>query len=466
MATVRIFKHHLRLSILLLAATEAVVLAAAVYLAAHLRYLSAHGPDGAPLVPMGLRAATFATVTLLALAATGLYQAQMRDRLPGVLQRLAVAALLSVTALALLYYLVPPLFVDRSPLALAVLLGFSGVLVVRLLFYRYFQDMFQRRVLVLGSGRNASSIAALRRRSDRRGFRILGFVHVRGDEDQIDADRVLHLERPLVDYAEDRGVDEIVLAVDDRRKDFLPHELLRCRMAGIQVTELIGFFERETGKIRLDFLNPSWLIFSDGFQRSALRDGTKRLLDVVVSLTLFAAVWPVMALTALAILLESGPGAPILYRQVRVGQNGRPFRILKFRSMKTDAEQAGRPQWAARNDDRITRVGRFIRRTRIDELPQLWNVLRGDMSFVGPRPERPEFTVSLADSLPYYSERHLVKPGITGWAQLNYPYGASIEDAREKLQYDLYYVKNHTTFLDLAILLQTVAVVLFGKGAR
>jgi len=232
------------------------------------------------------------------------------------------------------------------------------------------------------------------------------------------------------------------------------------------VTELAEFFEREAGKIKMDLTNPSWLVFSDGFNISPVRRTVKRAFDVsMVALVLLVA-WPFMLLTALAIRLESGWNAPILYRQERVGENGKSFPVIKFRSMRTDAERDGVARWATKNDDRVTRVGRFIRKTRLDELPQLWNVLRGDMSIIGPRPERPQFVDDFNARIRYYSLRHCVKPGLTGWAQLRYPYGSSFEDAEEKLKFDLFYVKNHNFVFDLAILVQTVEVVLFGRGAR
>ena len=254
--------------------------------------------------------------------------------------------------------------------------------------------------------------------------------------------------------------------MDDRRQQFPLKELLDCRLAGVEITELATFLERETGKVYLETLVPSWMIFSSsGFRRDGIRRVSERAFDLVASLILLVLASPLMLLTMLAIKLEDGIRAPVFYGQVRVGYANRNFRVLKFRSMRTDAEKNG-AVWAMANDDRVTRVGRITRKMRLDELPQLLNVLSGQMSFVGPRPERPEFVQKLAGSIPYYAERHAVKPGITGWAQLCYPYGASEKDAIEKLQYDLYYVKNHGLLFDILILLQTVEVILLGKGAR
>ena len=268
----------------------------------------------------------------------------------------------------------------------------------------------------------------------------------------------------LSDYVRSRGIDEVVVALDDRRGQFPVTELLDCRLNGVRVTEAATFLERETRKVDLDNLYPSWLIFGEGFHSNRTQAIAKRTFDVSVSALLLFAVWPLMLATALAIKIDSA--GPVIYRQRRVGLNGKDFSVLKFRSMRSDAEADGQAQWAKVNDRRITRVGSFIRKTRIDELPQLLCVLKGDMSFVGPRPERPEFVSELAASIPYYSERHRVKPGITGWAQVNYSYGASVDDAREKLKYDLFYTKHHGLLLDLMILVKTVRVVFWGEGAR
>jgi len=294
----------------------------------------------------------------------------------------------------------------------------------------------------------------------------MGFIATEGDELSAPAERLLERPQDLYEWVVKNPIDEIVVAMDDRRRGFPMHEFLECRLAGIEILELPTFLERETGKVRLDVLNPSWIIFGEGFRASLLQRMVERTVDVVVSLALLILASPAILLTALAIKFEDGLDAPILYRQRRVGQHGVVFDVLKFRSMRVDAEHPGQAIWATQDDPRVTRVGGFMRKSRIDELPQLVNVLRGDMSFVGPRPERPEFVQKLEHTIPYYRERHSVKPGITGWAQLCYPYGSSEKDALEKLQYDLYYVKNRSLLFDLAILVQTVEVVLWGKGAR
>jgi sugar transferase (PEP-CTERM system associated) len=259
-------------------------------------------------------------------------------------------------------------------------------------------------------------------------------------------------------------VEEIVVAPDDRRGGFPIAELLECRIRGIEVRDILAFFERESGRVDVGLMQPSWLIFSTGFRSDLVRLASKRLFDLVVSAGVLVVALPVALLTSIAIFLEDR--GPVLYRQMRVGRNGRPFPMLKFRSMSVNAEPNGEAVWATQNDPRVTRVGALIRKLRIDELPQILNVLVGHMSFVGPRPERPEFVKELAQAIPYYPERHSVKPGITGWAQVRYRYGSSEKDAQDKLEYDLYYVKHHSLTFDLMVLLQTVEVVLFRIGSR
>jgi sugar transferase (PEP-CTERM system associated) len=365
-------------------------------------------------------------------------------------------------------------FLGRGALAITVVTSFVLISIVRLIFREVVKENnMWSRILVLGSGENASLIRQAEKDGELKGLNILGYVAVAGDnnvtvenhtENQPDA---LTLDKPLVQYAEEKDLDEIVLAVDDRRQGGLPAvDLLDCKMSGIDILDMVSFFERRTGKIRLDILYPSWLYLSEGFHESTFRNAVKRTFDIAVVLLLLPIALPLMLLSTLAILIESRGRGGILYKQTRVKQDNRPFQIYKFRSMVTDAEKDGVARWASKNDSRITRVGSIMRTLRLDELPQLFNVLKGDMSFVGPRPERPEFVEQLSAKIPFYEERHRVKPGLTGWAQIRYPYGNTDEDAQEKLQYDLYYVKNFSIFLDLLILLQTAEVVMMGKGAQ
>ena len=276
---------------------------------------------------------------------------------------------------------------------------------------------------------------------------------------------VLSRTLSLTDTARNLKADEIVVAVSERRGGSLPlRELLDCKLQGIKVVDLASHFEQTLGQIRLDSLYAGWLIFGDGFRQVSVRGGVKRLFDIVCASILILISLPIMAIAAVFIVLEDG--FPLIYRQERVGLNGRLFNVIKFRSMRRDAEKDGKPVWARAKDNRVTRVGQIIRKLRIDELPQLFSVLKGDMSLVGPRPERPFFVDQLTKEIPFYAVRHSVKPGVTGWAQVRYHYGATVEDSAEKLQYDLYYVKNHSLFLDLVILFETVGVVLTGKGAH
>ena len=373
--------------------------------------------------------------------------------------RLAAAAVVTAAGQP---YVVPSLRIGRGVLGLGALLALGTTLVSRLLFTRIADESLKRRVLVYGVGQHTMAMSRLRRRSDRRGFEIVGFLQPGGEDVCVPAERVLGGEADLLGLCDRYEVQEIVMAMEDRRRGFPLRELLECRIGGVEVTELLTFLERETGRVRIDVLNPSWMIFGEGFRRDPLRLLSSRLLDLLASLLTVVVSLPVMVLTALAIKLEDGWRAPVFYRQARVGLAGHSFDVLKFRSMRLDAERDGQAQWAQKADSRVTRVGAVIRKLRIDELPQILNVLRGHMSFVGPRPERPQFVSELAAKIPYYVLRHCVKPGITGWAQLCYPYGSSEEDAFEKLQYDLYYIKNNSSLFDLAILVQTAEVAVCG----
>jgi sugar transferase (PEP-CTERM system associated) len=343
----------------------------------------------------------------------------------------------------------------------------TGLMVTRLVFERYVDgQLLRRNILVLGIGKRARRIEQLRRKSDRRGFNLVGFLPSKGCQHcYISSEKLIKLNS-ICDYALSNQVDEIVIALDDRRQGLPITDLLDCRMSGIEVTEDLDFFEREASVVQLDLIQSGWLIRSKGFTNNSLSHFLKRTLDVVVSAVLSLCFLPVLLLTAIAIKIECGWSAPIFYTQRRVGRGGSEFTIYKLRSMSQNAEADGVAQWAKADDSRVTRVGTFIRKYRIDEIPQIWNVLLGDMSLVGPRPERKEFVGSLSELSEYYSHRHRVAPGLTGWAQLCYPYGASDKDAMEKLKYDLYYIKNHGLFLDIYILMQTVEVVLFKKGAR
>ncbi len=413
------------------------------------------------------KALTVDFVMLTAMIAMGLYQIHQRMRYKEVVVRLFVSMFLGCVALAVLFYLFPSLIVPPAHALLILVVAIPVLSIVRYNFGRHIDDnVFRYRTLIYGAGTRAESVDSLRRRADRRGFQIVGRIAAPGDTHVSTADTLEIDGQTVTDIALAKNVDEIVVAMDNRRGNLPVRDLLSCKLRGIDVIDIVEFLERESEKIRVDLLQPGWIIFSEGFQSGKLKRFTKRGLDVFVSALTLAITLPLMILVIVAIKIEDGWRQPVLYRQVRVGKFGRTFSLLKFRSMYVDAEPDGKAIWADTDDSRITRVGRFIRMSRFDELPQVFNILRGDMSLVGPRPERPQFVNELAAVIPYYNERHTIKPGLTGWAQLKYSYGASVEDSVQKLQYDLYYIKNQNVLLDLVILLQTVEVILWSKGAR
>ena len=456
---IRLFNHYLSVRTLLLAAIEAVVLFQSVVLGFQIRMA-----DFSLRLPVG-EAGVFAFIMMVMMTSLGLYQAQA-EPFRATIQRVLVAYGLSLIGMSFFFYLFQGFYVGRGVFAVSSVFAMAGVLLVRLIFFRMTDiGLPRRRVLVLGNGPEAEEIIRYLHNSEQvRAIQYAGMYPVVSEREAGEPERRINHDQ-LLRTVRDLKVSEIVIAVRERRGGVLPlRQLLDARLAGVRVMDLAAFYERERGMLKVDNLRASWLIFGQGFDQGMTRDVVKRLFDVFVSLILLFLTLPLVLGAVIMIVLESG--WPVLYRQERVGQGGVPFTIFKLRSMRQDAEKDGRPQWAQAADARVTRVGRFIRKTRIDELPQLYNVLRGDMSFVGPRPERPFFVDQLIADIPYYDVRHSVKPGVTGWSQVRYPYGASVEDSLAKLQYDLYYVKNHSLFLDLLILMETAQVVLLGKGAR
>lgn len=368
--------------------------------------------------------------------------------------------------LALTYYLAPPLRVGRSILFLHVPMALAGVLIWRGVFiWAVGQKALSDNVLILGTTQSAQQIAVEMLRRSPLGFKVVGFL----GEERAEVGRrlvnpsVIGTMSDIEQLVRAHNVNVIVVALDDRRGKLPIAQLLRCRLAGVRVEEVTNFFERLTGKILVKNLRPSWLIFSQGFNKPRLLRNSKRAVELVAALVLSLLAAPLLAVVAVLVKLDSH--GPLFYRQERVGEKGRTFWLYKFRTMRVDAESSTGPVWAsAENDPRMTRVGRLLRKLRLDELPQILNVLRGEMSFVGPRPERPHFVNTLGKIIPYYDERHSVKPGITGWAQIKFGYGSTIEDAEEKLQFDLYYIKHMSLIFDLGIMLDTVKVVVLGKG--
>ncbi len=461
---IRVFSHYISVRIVLLMLIEGVLLLAASYAGFIVRFSPTMVESSAVFTP---EAILFAFFMLVVMAALGLYQDEHPESFVTILNRTIIAFAAGSALMSVVFYLFPGTYIGRGVFAYTATFAFGAILLARTVFFRWTAfGLLKKRVLILGAGEQARDILELVSTNGRRkSIEVVGVHPLTTGDVAVHHPRMLPVTMSVSEAAQQFGVHEIIIAMREQRGGALPvSQLLDCKLRGVQVTDLQSFFEREQGRIRLDSLKASWLIFGEGCRQGLVRETVKRLFDVMASSLLLAVTLPVIVLTALLIKLEDR--GPVFYRQERVGQGGRVFDILKFRSMKSDAERDGKPKWAKSNDDRITRIGRFIRRTRIDELPQIINVLRGEMSFVGPRPERPFFVRQLVQEIPFYAARHSVKPGITGWAQVRYPYGASLDDASQKLQYDLYYVKNHTLFLDLLILVETVEVVLWGKGAR
>jgi sugar transferase (PEP-CTERM system associated) len=460
----RLFKHYIPHAVMILAVLDFVLLIVAAESAWIIR-ASQIGMHVDPMASRALQLLTFAGSIQLAIVAVGVYGVDSLLSLRFATARLLVGISLGVIFLSLINFALPESTLWRSNSLYAMLLAFLGLFLSRLIFGNALgSEGFKRRVLVLGAGPRAARIKAMGE-APGAGFTVVGHVAMNDCEAVImTAINREHIES-LPEHVTLLNVSEVVLALEERRKALPLNDLIRVKTTGVHVNELSSFLERETGRVDLDTVNPSWLIFSDGFSSGRrLSSVAKRLFDIVVSGAMLILTGPFILLFALIIRLESK--GPAFFRQERVGRYNQNFALYKLRSMRQDAEAAGEAIWAAENDPRVTRIGRFIRKVRIDELPQIWNVLKGDMSFVGPRPERPTFVADLEEKLKYYAERHMVKPGITGWAQINYPYGASLEDARHKLEYDLYYAKNYTPFLDVVILLQTLRVVLWPEGAR
>lgn len=460
---IRLFKHYIPHAVLLVGVIDLLLLYLVGDLSWRLRAAQI-GMDAGTVLDRFWQLAGYAGVMLTAMVAVGVYGPEALRSMRYATARLLVAVSFGIIGLAFLDFVAGGGNFWRSTLAYAMIGSVFALLLNRLMVGGALgAEAFRRRILVLGAGNRAGRLRALSLRPDS-GFAISGFVAMTGAAPTVPAAIARADIDNLTTHVEALGVSEVVLALEERRNALPLNDLLRIKTTGVHVNDFSSFIERETGRIDLETVNPSWLIFSDGFSSGrAVSSALKRIFDIVMSGLVLLIAAPIIMLFALLVRLDSK--GPAFYRQRRVGLFGQPFDVIKLRSMRTDAEANG-VQWAAKNDPRITRVGNFIRKTRIDELPQLWTVLKGEMSFVGPRPERPEFVAELEQHLPFYAERHMVKPGITGWAQINYPYGASIEDARNKLEYDLYYAKNYTPFLDLLILLQTLRVVLWNEGAR
>ena len=463
LAMIRLFKHYIPHAVLLLGLLDFGLLFLAGEMAWQVRATQI-GMDPGSLSERWAPLAGSAAVVWLAMISVGVYGPYALRSLRFAGARLLVAISLGIIALAFIDFLLQADAFWRSTLLYA--MGFAILVLVadRLLLNSFIgSSAFRRRVMVLGAGDRAQRLRELGDKPEA-GFAIVSYIAMGEPERVVEEAIAREAIHDLGRFVENLGVSEVVLALQERRNSLPLNDLLRMKTKGVHVNDFSSFLERETGRVDLDTVNPSWMIFSDGFSSGRMfSSAMKRLFDITASLILLILTFPIIALFALIVKLDSK--GPAFFRQERVGLYGETFHLIKLRSMRTDAEKDG-SKWAEKNDPRITRVGKFIRKVRIDELPQTWSVLKGNMSFVGPRPEVPKFVDDLQEEIPFYGERHMVKPGITGWAQINYPYGASTEDSRKKLEYDLYYAKNYTPFLDFVILLQTVRVVLWPEGAR
>lgn len=474
MGSVKIYKDFLRVPV---AAIEALIFFLSVYGAAFIRFQEAefqykelittyNGGD------LNVIAFIYTFVMMLAMVSLGHYKTH-QDLSPsifaGTVVRVFISLFLGSIALVILFYILPGIHMGRGFQLIALMLSFMGIVFVRLYFLQTIDTQsIKRKILVMGAGSRAKTLIEEKGGvEDGMRYRIDGYLALQNEKVEVPIEKVLNIEPlSIAQYVSDNEIDEIILAIEDRRKTYPAEELLKCKLSGVKIIDPVSFLQREQGKVNLEMLHSDWMIYSSGFNRTDLKSFLSRSFDIVSSLIILVFMMPVLLVAAFVISAESRFKHPIFYRQIRVGLDEKEFSLLKFRSMKIDAEKDGKAIWAGENDNRITAAGRFIRKTRIDELPQILNILRGDMRLVGPRPERPEFVNELAEKIPHYRKRHTVKPGLAGWAQLNYPYGATEKDAYEKLQYDLYYVKNNNIVIDFFILLQTIEIVIMGKGAR
>jgi sugar transferase (PEP-CTERM system associated) len=441
----------------------AIVLLSAFLVVATVHQAAVHGQPTTALMAHLM----FALSLLLPACLLGVHRFDRGEALRSFLQKFFVSIGMGLLLCYAVFALVPTIADYRDAIPDAAALGALGLLVVRVVLVpRLHIATLQQRVLVLGTAGDAAMVGHALEQLAKRGVSIVGFYQTDlSSPVEVPRDRIVPWAESLELLVELLSIQVIVVAVREQRGGALPvSQLLNCRLRGVEVTDVPGVLEWVTGRVPVEALKSSWLIYGRGFSQGWGRRVVKRAFDLVMATGLLVVAAPVMLITAIAIFLESG--RPIIFRQDRVGLGGRTFSVLKFRSMRTDAEKDGVPRWASSSDPRVTSVGRFIRRMRIDELPQIFNVLRGEMSFVGPRPERPFFVAQLTKEVPFYGARHSVKPGVTGWAQVRYSYGASVEDAVRKLEFDLFYVKNHSLVLDLVILLKSVRVVILGEGAR
>lgn len=462
---IRIFNHYVSKMAFLLLLLELVMLLALASVASAIWV--ADGQGNFRTDNLYLSSLVFALVIVFSMSALGMYQHSSREGMRTTLFRIMPSFALGFALLSALIAVRPEIYLGRGVSSAIFALGATGVVLMRLLVFKSAESaLLEARLIFIGGGPLARECIDLAfGKLGFHQFKVVGCVAVDGEARAVPEAYLLPMGESLLTMAQKYEASEIVVTVSNRRGSGFPIEqLLECALGGVRVIDAATFFEREACQIRLDSLQPSYLIYGGGFDQSFVRATSKRVFDLLASTLISLASLPVMILAAAAIVIEDR--GPVFYQQQRVGRHGRLFHVLKFRSMRPDAEGDGLPTWASLDDPRVTRVGRVLRKLRIDELPQMINVFRGEMSFVGPRPERAFFVDQLSRQVPYYNVRHSIKPGVTGLAQVRYQYGASIEDAIQKLQYDLYYVKNNSLFLDLLILVDTMQVVLLGKGGR
>jgi sugar transferase (PEP-CTERM system associated) len=460
---IRIFNHYFHKLTLL-----QIFLDISLVMAAVMMSVLFQAPEVSTAINKGLTLAFLLAMGMLAInSGLGFYQRAHNRSLTQLRARAVLALLLTLVIAHGIFFMFPLSQDNRLILLTSSVIGVGVTLAHRVYAaHSRSKSVMRHRVLVYGSGSKAESVGRALKLADPNMTLVGYYASPNEDKTEALAPWILSPGKSLTDFILEKQVDEIVVALAERRGGSMPmRELLDCKLKGVQVVDIANYFEATLGQIRLDAVSAGWLIFGDGFRQGWLRTVIKRLFDIVCASFLIMLTLPIMLATAILIWLESG-GGPALYWQDRVGLHGRPFKVVKFRSMRADAEKDGKPRWAVAGDSRVTSVGRVIRKLRIDELPQLFSVLLGQMSLVGPRPERPYFVEKLKVEIPYYAVRQCVKPGVTGWAQVRYQYGASMKDSAEKLQYDLYYVKNHSLVLDLVVLIETVGVVLTGKGAQ
>ena len=450
---------HFPKPFLLLVLIEAFILVCALYIGEATSWVGFEF-DGTSMLNSLPSALGYAAILLTIMFSLGVYNPIITLTFYQVVIRLSVSFVLGFIVLSAIFYAFPDLLIWRSVMAGALVSGFVGMLGAHYVFLHAIDlTPLKHRIAVIGTGAQAAQIDRLERKERALGFLCMGFFPVAGETAKVPPARIAAPDAALNDFVRQYNVDEIVIASEERRHVLPLEALTECAFQGVDIIDYLTFWEREASRVDIDALPHNWMHFIISHPGGRLHQFIKRLFDIVISSSALIILLPLMACTAIAVKLDS-PG-PVFYRQRRVGLRGETFELLKFRSMRLDAEQDGVPRWAAGQDDRVTPIGSFIRKTRIDEIPQMINVLRGEMSFVGPRPERPYFVEQLAKEIPYFRERLRVKPGITGWAQLNYPYGASVEDARHKLEYDLFYIRHYGLMLDTIIVLQTLHVILW-----